>query len=202
MNDSQSGADPFGWFEQLRIGHQQFATLMSSTLGAAPLDERSKAQWGFALRQVTDAMNPANALASNPEALQLAMQSGGASLVEGARLFLDGLAKGRISMSDGTAFEVGRNLATPPGSVVFENELMQLIQYAPTTAKVHKRPLVIVPPCINKFYIQTAYTSTCLRGLTAYSVPPVPPTRRTIRARRQRCAATPTRRSRRQALSR
>jgi polyhydroxyalkanoate synthase subunit PhaC len=153
MNDSRNSADPFGWFEQLRIGHQQFATLMGNALGAAPLDERSKAQWGFALRQVTDAMNPANALASNPEALQLAMQSGGGSLVEGARLFLDDLAKGRISMSDGTAFEVGRNLATTPGSVVFENELMQLIQYAPTTAQVHKRPLVIVPPCINKFYI-------------------------------------------------
>jgi polyhydroxyalkanoate synthase len=153
MNDSQKGADPFGWFEQLRLGHQQFATLIGSALAAVPLDERSKAQWGFALRQVTDAMNPANALASNPEALQLAMQSGGASLVEGARLFLDDLAKGRISMSDGTAFEVGRNLATTPGSVVFETELMQLIQYAPTTAQVHKRPLVIVPPCINKFYI-------------------------------------------------
>ena len=153
MNDSQNPADPFGWFEQLRLGHQQFATLMSSTLGAAPLDERSKAQWGFALRQVTDAMNPANALASNPEALQLAMQSGGASLLEGARLFLGDLAKGRISMSDDAAFEVGRNLATTPGSVVFENELMQLVQYAPSTPKVHKRPLVIVPPCINKFYI-------------------------------------------------
>jgi poly[(R)-3-hydroxyalkanoate] polymerase subunit PhaC len=153
MNDSKDSADPFGWFEHLTRGHQQFATLMRSTLGAAPLDERSKAQWGFALRQVTDAMNPANALASNPEALQLAMQSGGASLIEGARLFLGDLAKGRITMSDDQAFEVGRNLATTPGSVVFENELMQLIQYAPTTPKVHKRPLVIIPPCINKFYI-------------------------------------------------
>jgi polyhydroxyalkanoate synthase subunit PhaC len=153
MNDSKNGADPFGWFEHLANGHRQFAALMRGTLVAAPLDARSKAQWDFALRQVTDAMNPANALASNPEALQLAMQSGGASLVEGARLFLGDLAKGRISMSDDQAFEVGRNLATTPGSVVFENELMQLIQYAPSTAKVHKRPLVIVPPCINKFYI-------------------------------------------------
>jgi len=74
-------------------------------------------------------------------------------LVEGTRLFLADLAKGRIRMSDDQAFEVGRDLATTPGSVVYENELMQLIQYTPSTPKVHKRPLVIVPPCINKFYI-------------------------------------------------
>src|SRR5450755_277431 len=153
MNDSQAAADPFGWFAQLTLGHQQFATLIRSTVDAAPLDERSKAQWGFARRQVIDAINPQNSLVTNPEVVQLALESGGASLVEGARPFLADLAKGRISMSDDQAFEVGRNLATTPGSVVFENELMQLIQYAPVTAKVHKRPLVIVPPCINKFYI-------------------------------------------------
>jgi len=153
MNDSPNPADPFGWFQQMALGHQQFATFMRSTVDAAPLDERSKAQWGFALRQVVDAVSPKNCLATNPDVLQLALESGGSSLVEGARLFFDDLAKGRISMSDDQAFEVGRNLATTPGSVVFENELIQLIQYSPTTAKVHKRPLVIVPPCINKFYI-------------------------------------------------
>ena len=154
MNDTPNAADPFGWFAQLAQGHQQFATWMRSTIDAAPLlDARSKAQWDFALRQVLDAMSPKNGLATNPEVLQLALESGGASLVEGARLFLGDLAKGRISMSDDQAFEVGRNLATTPGSVVFENELMQLIQYAPTTTRVRKRPLVIVPPCINKFYI-------------------------------------------------
>lgn len=167
MNDSQNGADPFGWFAQLALGHQQFATLMRGTIGAAPLDERSKAQWGFALRQVVDAMSPKNCAATNPEVLQLALESGGASLVEGARLFLGDLAKGRISMSDDQAFDVGRNLATTPGSVVFENELMQLIQYAPSTAKVHKRPLVIVPPCINKFYILDLQPEN---SLVAYAV--------------------------------
>ena len=127
--------------------------LLQKTLAAAPLDERSKAQWGFVLRQVVDALSPANSLATNPEAMQTALETGGASLVEGMRLFMQDFAKGRVSMTDDTAFEVGRNVATNPGSVVFENELMQLIQYAPTTAKVYKRPLVIVPPCINKFYI-------------------------------------------------
>jgi len=153
MNESNTPADPFGWFAQLGLGHQQWAALMRSTVQASPLDERSKSQWDFALRQVIDATSPRNWLASNPEALQLAIESGGASLVEGTRLFLGDLAKGRITMSDDQAFEVGRDLATTPGSIVFENELMQLIQYAPSTPKVRKRPLVIVPPCINKFYI-------------------------------------------------
>jgi polyhydroxyalkanoate synthase len=140
-------------FAPLAQTYLQFSKQASDALAAAPLDDRSKAQWGFALRQVDDAMSPANCLATNPEALQAALDSGGASLVEGARLFLADLARGRITMSDEQAFEVGRNLATTPGSVVFENELMQLIQYAPTTGQVHARPLVIVPPCINKFYI-------------------------------------------------
>ena len=78
MNNPQDDADPFGWFAQLALGHQQFATFMRSTLEVAPLDERSKAQWSFALRQVVDAMSPKNALATNPEVLQLALQSGGA----------------------------------------------------------------------------------------------------------------------------
>jgi polyhydroxyalkanoate synthase len=127
--------------------------MMRKALDAAPIDEHSKAQWGFALRQVADALSPANTLVTNPEALQLAMETGGASLVEGLRLFTKDLAQGRIAMTDDTAFEVGRNIGTTPGSVIYQNELMQLIQYTPTTAKVHKRPLVIVPPCINKYYI-------------------------------------------------
>jgi polyhydroxyalkanoate synthase len=127
--------------------------LVRQAIDAAPLDERSKAQWGFALNQVMDALSPANTLATNPEALQLAMETGGASLLEGMRLFTEDLARGRIAMTDETAFEVGRNVGTTPGTVVFQNDLIQLIQYTPTTAKVYKRPLVIIPPCINKYYI-------------------------------------------------
>ncbi len=127
--------------------------LLRKALDAAPLDERSKAQWGFALGQVMNALSPANMLATNPEAIQLALESGGASLVEGMRLFTEDLARGRIAMTDESAFEVGRNVATTPGTVVLQNELIQLIQYTPTTTRVYKRPLVIVPPCINKYYI-------------------------------------------------
>jgi poly[(R)-3-hydroxyalkanoate] polymerase subunit PhaC len=127
--------------------------LLRRTLDAAPVDERSKAQWGFALGNVLDALSPANTLATNPEAMQLALESGGASLVEGFRLFTEDLARGRIAMTDESAFEVGHNVATTPGTVVFQNDLIQLIQYTPTTSTVHRRPLVIVPPCINKYYI-------------------------------------------------
>ena len=140
-------------FEAMASTYLQQSALVQKTLAAAPLDARTKGQWAFVLRQVVDALSPANALATNPEALRTAVESGGASLAEGMRLFLQDLAKGRVSMSDDSAFEVGRNVATTPGNVVFENELMQLLQYAPTTARVHKRPLLIVPPCINKFYI-------------------------------------------------
>jgi len=154
-------------FAPLAQSYLQFTHLTGRALAAAPLDERSKAQWGFALRQVLDAMSPANFLATNPEALQGALDSGGASLVEGARLFLADVAKGRISMSDDQAFEVGRELATTPGSVVYENELIQLIQYAPTTSHVYKRPLLIVPPCINKFYILDLQPEN---SLVAYAV--------------------------------
>jgi polyhydroxyalkanoate synthase len=140
-------------FDLMARNYLSFARVLCDGIDATPADARTKSQWQFALRQVLDALSPANCLATNPEALELAVASGGASLAEGMRLFLQDIAKGRISMTDEQAFEVGRNVATTPGSVVFENELIQLIQYAPTTAKVHKRPLLIVPPCINKFYI-------------------------------------------------
>jgi poly[(R)-3-hydroxyalkanoate] polymerase subunit PhaC len=126
---------------------------LRKALDSAPVDDHSKAQWGFALSQVLDALSPANNLATNPEAMQLAMETGGASLLDGMKLFIEDLAKGRVSMTDEMAFEVGRDVGTTPGGVVFQNELIQVIQYTPTTAKVHKRPLVIVPPCINKYYI-------------------------------------------------
>lgn len=140
-------------YDALVRSYQVQTDLLGKALDAAPLDERSKAQWSFALRQITDALSPANLLATNPEAMQLAMETGGASLADGMRLFVMDLAKGRISMTDDTSFEVGRNVCLSKGKVVYENELMQLIQYSPTTAMVHQRPLVIVPPCINKYYI-------------------------------------------------
>ena len=100
-----------------------------------------------------DALCPANFAATNPQALQQALASGGESLTKGLANLLADVQKGRISQTDEAAFEVGRNIAVTPGHVVYESELVQLIQYAPSTAQVAARPLVMIPPCINKYYI-------------------------------------------------
>ncbi len=140
-------------FDMIKRAYLAYSTFLNNSVEAAPVDERTKGQLRFAVRQIVDAMSPANYFATNPEAMQLAVESGGQSIAEGLSLFFHDIAAGRISITDERAFEVGKNLATTPGSVVFENDLIQLIQYAPTTPKVHKYPLVIIPPCINKYYI-------------------------------------------------
>ena len=137
---------------------------LQKALDAMPLDDRVKGQWSFVLKQVVDALSPANWLATNPEAIQTALDSNGQSLLEGTKLFLQDLAKGRVSMTDETAFEVGVNVALTPGTVIFENEMMQIIQYAPTTPQVYERPLLVIPPCINKYYILDLQPSNSFVG--------------------------------------
>lgn len=116
-------------------------------------DAKGLARIRFLTSQFVDAMSPSNFAATNPEVIQKALATEGKSITEGINNLLKDLAKGRISTSDESAFEVGKNLATTEGAVVYENELIQLIQYAPLTARVGKRPLLITPPCINRFYI-------------------------------------------------
>lgn len=120
---------------------------------AVQAPEKKKQKIRFAVQQMVDAMSPANFLATNPEAQAKLIETGGESLMKGIGQMLEDLQKGRISLTDESAFEVGKNVATTEGSVVFENRLFQLIQYKPTTKTVHQRPLLMVPPCINKFYI-------------------------------------------------
>ena len=117
----------------------------------APLDDAARERARFAVRQWADAMCPANFAATNPAALEQARQTGGESLARGLANLMADARRGRIRQTDESAFEVGRNLGITPGSVVLENELIQLIQYAPATGQVAERPLVIVPPCINKY---------------------------------------------------
>jgi polyhydroxyalkanoate synthase len=130
--------------------NSQFLLAMADAVEASP---RDKQKIRFAVQQVVDAMSPANFLATNPEAQQNLIDSKGESLTKGLANMLADMRKGRISQSDESAFEVGRNVATSEGQVVFENELFQLIQYAPLTPTVRAVPLVMIPPCINKFYI-------------------------------------------------
>ncbi|MGZ8358188.1 MAG: PHA/PHB synthase family protein [Telluria sp.] len=116
-------------------------------------DPKTQARIRFAVLQWIDAASPSNYLALNPEAQKKAIESRGESLLHGLGNLWDDAQRGHLSQTDESAFEVGRNVATTAGSVVFENELFQLIEYAPITAKVHERPILFVPPCINKFYI-------------------------------------------------
>ncbi len=115
--------------------------------------DKARAKLRFAVQQLVDASSPANHLATNADALQTAIDSKGASIGAGIKNLLADIRQGHMSLTDESQFEVGRNVATTPGAVVFENPLFQLIEYAPLTAKVYEKPLLIIPPCINKFYI-------------------------------------------------
>ncbi|MDP1791866.1 MAG: class I poly(R)-hydroxyalkanoic acid synthase [Methylibium sp.] len=116
-------------------------------------DEKTRQRIRFAVQQWIDASSPANYLALNPEAQRKAIETQGESITQGLQHLWHDVRQGHLSQTDESLFEVGRNVATTAGSVVYENELFQLIEYTPLTAKVHERPLLIVPPCINKFYI-------------------------------------------------
>ncbi len=127
--------------------------ILEATADLEGLDEREKAKTQFYVKQFVDAMSPSNFALTNPDVLKTTSETGGANLLKGLEHLLDDLKAGRLKMTDEDAFEVGRNVAVTPGKVVFENRLFQLIQYAPTTPKVHATPLLIFPPWINKFYI-------------------------------------------------
>ena len=129
------------------------AKFLNAMVDTVDTTAQQKQKIRFAVQQIIDAMSPANFLATNPEAQQKLIETKGESLTKGLANMLADMNKGHISLSDESAFEVGRNLATTEGTVVYENALFQLIQYKPVTATVHQRPLLMVPPCINKFYI-------------------------------------------------
>lgn len=126
---------------------------MLSLAEAADTDAKTKARLRFAVEQWMAAASPSNFLAFNVEAQQKALETRGESLAKGLQNMFSDMGQGRVTMTDESVFEVGKNVATSEGAVVFENELFQLIEYKPLTAKVHERPFLLVPPCINKFYI-------------------------------------------------
>ncbi|MDH4463534.1 MAG: class I poly(R)-hydroxyalkanoic acid synthase [Acidovorax sp.] len=116
-------------------------------------EPKTKARVRFAVQQWIDAVSPSNFLALNPEAQRKALETKGESLSQGLQHLWHDVQQGHVSQTDESVFEVGKNVATTEGSVVFENELFQLIEYKPLTAKVHDKPMLFVPPCINKYYI-------------------------------------------------
>jgi polyhydroxyalkanoate synthase len=141
------------YFSYLANAYLLSARWLEETAAAAKLEGQARQKLQFYTRQMIDALSPSNFPWTNPEAIRLAAATEGDSLNRGLKNLAADIERGLVTMTDEAAFEVGRNLAISPGAVVFENGFMQLIQYAPLTATVFERPLLIVPPCINKYYI-------------------------------------------------
>ena len=129
------------------------ARTLQAMADAVQADDKTKARISFAVEQLNAASSPSNFLATNAEALQKAIDTKGESIGKGIQNLLADMQRGHISMTDESVFTVGENVATTEGAVVFENELFQLIEYKPLTTKVYERPFLLIPPCINKFYI-------------------------------------------------
>ncbi|HEX7413380.1 MAG TPA: alpha/beta fold hydrolase, partial [Bacteroidia bacterium] len=140
----------FNFIEQSYLLTEKFA---QQVVDEAELDDKNRRKLDFYVGQYMDAFSPANFLLTNPEALKLAVETKGESLWNGFANLVKDIEKGRISQTDESAFEVGKNIAATPGMVVYENELIQLIQYTPITKNVYEIPLLLVPPWINKYYI-------------------------------------------------
>jgi len=142
------------WKQSYLVTTQWAEKALADTSG---LDDRTKQRAEYYLRQISSAMSPSNFPATNPEVVRETLKTNGANLVKGVEHLLADMERSsdllKISQTDTSAFEVGRNLAVTPGKVIWQNDLLQLLQYTPTTAKVYETPLLIVPPWINKFYI-------------------------------------------------
>ena len=145
-------------FDFIKQSYLLSARFVQDVVGQAEgLDRKTAQKVDFYSRQFIDAMSPSNFLLTNPEVLRKTAETGGENLLRGLNNLLGDLERGKgklaIKMTDLDAFRLGENIAVSPGKVIFQNELMQLIQYAPSTEQVLKRPLLILPPWINKFYI-------------------------------------------------
>ncbi len=140
-------------FDLMRQGYSIMAESMMASVDAMPGDADQKARMTFAMRTLVEAMSPANSPLTNPVAFNAALDTNGASLAAGFQNLMTDVRRGQLTHTSATAFEVGVNIATTPGKVIYETPLFQLIHYAPTTPMVAKTPLVIFPPWINRFYI-------------------------------------------------
>ena len=151
----------FGWQVAWYRFHSEF---LQRSAALVQSDERTQDRLRFAVQQWIDAVSPANFLATNPDAQQRMIETQGESLRQGIQNLLNDLQQGRISQTPADAFEVGRNVCTTPGTVIYQNELVQLIQYQPGKPSVGERPLLIIPPAINKYYILDLQPSNSFIG--------------------------------------
>jgi polyhydroxyalkanoate synthase len=167
----------YDFLKQAYLVSTQWANQLVSD---ADLDPHTKQKAEFYMRQIGNALSPSNFVLTNPELLRETLTSNAENLVRGMHMLADDIATGggdlKIRQSDSSMFEVGRNLAVTPGKVIFQNEIMQLIQYAPSTATVLKKPLLIVPPWINKFYVldltpEKSFIKWCVdQGITVFCI--------------------------------
>ena len=151
----------FGWQAAWYRFHSEF---LQRSVALVQSDERTQDRLRFAVQQWIDAVSPANFLATNPDAQQRMIETQGESLRQGIQNLLNDLQQGRISQTPTDAFEVGRNVCTTPGTVIYQNALVQLIQHQPSTPSVGERPLLIIPPASNKYYILDLQPSNSFIG--------------------------------------
>ena len=179
--------------------------ILSAVRDVKGLDEETSREVEFYTKQFVDALAPSNFAATNPEVLSKTIETGGENLFSGLTNLLDDLQRGKgrlsVTMTDMEAFRLGENIATTPGKVVFQNEMIQLIQYTPMTEHVRKTPLLIIPPWINKFYVldlqpKNSFIRWCVeQGHTVFVISWVNPDER-LRARVSStiCSKAPSRR--------
>ncbi|MFZ3139644.1 PHA/PHB synthase family protein [Polaromonas sp.] len=151
FSDPAWQASPVSKF--MTSAYQLNASTLMSLAEAVESDAKTKARLRFAVEQWMAASAPSNFLALNAEAQKKAIETKGESIAKGLANMLHDMKQGHVSMTDESIFEVGKNVATTEGAVVFENEFFQLLEYKPLTDKVYEKPFLMVPPCINKFYI-------------------------------------------------
>lgn len=166
--------NPF--FAYLKQSYLNMSDYMIDFIAKSNMDNETKERLRFFMCQYLDAISPSNFALTNPEVIKNVVESNGLSLVNGMKNMMEDMQNGYMAMTDESAFEIGKNLAVTEGMVVFKNELIELIQYSPATPKVHEVPLLIVPPCINKYYILDLQQNNSLvkylvdQGYTTYLI--------------------------------